>query len=133
MELLVGIIFGGYCFLLVLFRLAWSKNDPDKRSHDNDLKLSVVIPVRNEANNIQQLLKDLNNQQIKNAYEVIVVDDESEDGTPEKVEDFIRQNDCSIKLIHQHSNGQVLLTPKKRALNRGIDAASGDITRHYRW
>ena len=58
----------------------------------NDLKsqifgktsLSVIIPVRNEAANIEALLNDISNQTYpKNAFEVIVVDDSSEDETVE--------------------------------------------------
>ncbi len=127
MEIFVGIAFGGYCLLLITLSYAWSKRDKTASADENDLLLSVVIPVRNEVDNITRLLKDLKGQQLKNSYEIIVIDDESEDGTDEKVEAFIRNNDCPVTLIHQQSNGKATITPKKRALNAGVEVANGNI------
>lgn len=72
-------------------------------------------------------MTDLSNQQLDRKYEVIVVDDESEDETSQKVEDFINNKGSHVKLIRQHSNGNTGITPKKRALNAGVEASKGNI------
>lgn len=48
-----------------------------------DLKVSVIIPARNEGHNLPLLLEDLRNQSTK-AYEIICVDDCSTDETAKK-------------------------------------------------
>lgn len=88
--------------------------------------LSVIVPVRNEVNNILNLLSDLNKQDYsKDQFEVIVVDDESNDGTSSVVEDFIKTHD-GVRLIKQQ-NDQTYPTPKKRALTTGVQAALGEV------
>lgn len=59
-------------------------------------KVSVIIPVRNEEENLVLLLEDLKNQDLP-LFEVICVDDHSEDGTAEvaavrKMQDFMEEN-----------------------------------------
>ncbi len=51
--------------------------------------VSVLIPARNEVDNIINLLQSIKNQDYKN-IEVIVLDDGSDDGTFEKVNDFCK-------------------------------------------
>lgn len=60
--------------------------------------ISVLIPARNEENNIGNLLIDLQHQTYKN-IEIIVCDDESSDKTAEIVLEIARF-DKRIKLIH---------------------------------
>ncbi len=62
----------------------------------NDL-ISVLIPARNEGNNIGNILNDLLNQDYKN-LEVLVYDDSSEDNTAAIVEKHAKA-DGRIKLI----------------------------------
>ncbi len=50
-------------------------------------KVSVIIPVRNEAEKIEQCLKAVLSQSLK-PHEVIVVDGHSDDGTVERAEKF---------------------------------------------
>ncbi|WP_425453291.1 glycosyltransferase [Cohnella lupini] len=50
-------------------------------------RLSVVIPARNEEHNLPQLLQSLREQTLQ-PFEIIVVDDFSEDGTRETAESF---------------------------------------------
>ncbi len=54
-------------------------NNP--HSH-KELFISVIVPCRNEENRLPKLIESLKNQTYKN-FEVIVVDDDSEDGTQE--------------------------------------------------
>ncbi|RNL54930.1 glycosyltransferase [Pedobacter jejuensis] len=54
-------------------------------------KVSILIPARNEAENIIQLLQSIKEQDYVN-YEVIVLDDNSSDSTFQLVENFSKEN-----------------------------------------
>ena len=53
-------------------------------------KISIIIPARNEESNLPKLLSSFKNQSIL-PYEVIVVDDNSEDGTKRVAAEFHTQ------------------------------------------
>ena len=81
------------------------------------VKLSIVIPAYNEATYIDRLLEGLSNQNCE-AFEVIVSDAESKDGTEEVVQQF------SKKL-----NAKLLTSPPKgpaHGRNIGAAAAKGE-------
>jgi 4,4'-diaponeurosporenoate glycosyltransferase len=83
-----------------------------------DRKLSIIIPARNEAHNLPNLLRSLASQSVT-ADEIIVVDDASTDGTGE----IARQ--IGVRVI------QSLPLPdgwrgKTWACHQGAQAASGD-------
>ena len=84
------VIFVIYVLLFVLLRTGW-ENVPKYFSEEipNSLKVSVIIVARNEENNIINLLNGLENQSYsKSFFEVIIVDDCSEDRTIDKIESF---------------------------------------------
>jgi len=87
---------------------------------------SVIIAARNEEKFIGKTLRHVLAQDYPvDMFEVIVVDDRSEDKTGRIVEEFA-QSDPRVRLITQttiHKN----FSPKKQALERGIQSASGDI------
>lgn len=56
-----------------------------------DEKVSILIPVRNEENNIEICLNSLKNLELEN-YEIIVLDDESSDGSAEIIKKFAEEN-----------------------------------------
>ena len=68
---------------------------------------SVIIPTYNERKNIVELIKKINEVCRKYRYEIIVVDDDSPDGTSEVVKKLNRSN---VKVI----------TRKKRGLTSAI-------------
>ncbi len=82
-------------------------------------KLSVVIPVKNEEDNIKPLLDEIK-KALKNIdYEVIFVDDGSTDKTVQKIKELA---DERVKLIIFSRNfGQTT------AMAAGIDAAEGEL------
>ena len=95
----------------------------------NKAQVSIIIPTYNESENIIQVLKSIGDYLPKDiAIEVIVVDDNSPDGTGKLVEDYISdtQNETgyAIVVIHrktksglssaildgiQHSNGETVV------------------------
>src|SRR6476620_4939322 len=64
--------------------------------------ISIVIPARNESNNIGKLLNDIIQQEYnKELLEVIVIDDHSEDNTYEVVKK-ISEEFSFIKIYRLH-------------------------------
>ena len=79
------------------------------------MKISVVIPTFNRISLVARAIDSVLKQSL-NPYEIIVVDDGSDDGTSE----MIQNKQKSIKLIQQQNNGV------SAARNNGIKHAKGD-------
>ncbi|MDQ0220602.1 glycosyltransferase [Peribacillus cavernae] len=70
---LVGLVSGTLMF--------WSLSRPKANEESTDIPyVSIIIPARNEANRLPHLLKSLNSQTWQ-TFEILVVDDASEDHT----------------------------------------------------
>src|SRR6188474_1718198 len=72
-----------YGLLIIYYWLAW-RSIPGFRSSSSlpQTKISVIIPARNEEKNIGLLLDALQNQNYpKELFEILVIDDHSEDQT----------------------------------------------------
>jgi glycosyltransferase involved in cell wall biosynthesis len=86
------------------------------------LRISVVIPCRNEQDNLAFLLDEVEAALAGRSFEIIVVDDGSTDGTREAVTKRMRQPGSPVRLIaHDRSAGQ------SAAVRSGIFAARGEI------
>lgn len=88
----------------------------------DEVYLSVVIPCYNEMANLQKGVLDkiehfLDRQGYK--YEVIIVDDGSNDGSWEFIEDFIKNENGNFKLIKNNHLG------KAGAVTAGMLSATG--------
>ncbi|WP_026462794.1 glycosyltransferase [Adhaeribacter aquaticus] len=95
-------------------------------AHQPKTKLSVIIAVRNEAENIQNLLKDLAQQTYpESLFEVIIIDDSSDDVTASLVKDFIEKAFYPLHYIYLPDVSQK--SGKKAAVQAGIDRASGEL------
>jgi len=85
-------------------------------------KLSVIIPSRNEAENlvqcISEILKELNKHKIK--HEILVVDDGSTDNTYRLLQDMALQNPTVQYIINYGENGF------GRAVRIGLSEFTGD-------
>jgi len=66
-----------------------------------DIFVSVLIPAKNEANNLKPLLEEIRVALAGEAYEIIVVDDGSTDATLQELRQ-IRNNGLSALRILQH-------------------------------
>lgn len=91
-------------------------------------KLSVLIPVRNEAQAITACLDSLAAQDFpSDNFEIIVSDDFSEDYTTHKVLHWAREHPgINLVLVRGEANSKEN-QGKKKAIERGIEAASGSI------
>jgi glycosyltransferase involved in cell wall biosynthesis len=83
------------------------------------MKLSIIIPVYNEKNTIEEIIHRVLNAEAGLEKEIIVVDDCSQDGTRKILEEL---NHPKIK-VYFHSKNQ----GKGAALQTGFSKAEGDI------
>jgi len=85
------------------------------------LRLSTIIPCRNEAAHIEQLLESLAGQDFKD-HEIVIVDGQSTDSTSTLVDHYLTTHPgLPIKLI-KNSRGTI-----SAGLNLGIRQATGEI------
>jgi glycosyltransferase involved in cell wall biosynthesis len=82
------------------------------------MRISVVIPVYNEAETIQEVLARV--QAVPLDKEIIVVDDCSTDGTRERLAGLAKSD--NVKVIHHDRN-----QGKGAALRTGFQAVTGDV------
>jgi glycosyltransferase involved in cell wall biosynthesis len=80
--------------------------------------LSVIVPIFNECGTIDSVLQALRNTGLP--MQIIVVDDGSDDGSTETLEQF-RQDDDIMLLHHEINRG------KGAAIRTGVAAATGDV------
>ena len=85
-----------------------------------DELISIIVPVYNAAKYIRETIACVEAQTYR-AWELLLVEDGSGDGTPEVIERCIRdRGDSRIRLIRQPSN-----MGAARARNRGLEEARG--------
>ncbi len=116
-----------YATLLLLYRKSW-KAIPfyhTKDSENSSEFISVVIPARNEAHNLPALIADLRLQKLTaDKFEVIIVDDHSEDATAEIAE----KAGGNIRLVKLADHITEPVTAfKKKALETAISFARGNV------
>jgi cellulose synthase/poly-beta-1,6-N-acetylglucosamine synthase-like glycosyltransferase len=90
-------------------------------------RLSVIIPVRNEADTIGQLIEDLNDQRYTSSlFEVLVVNDSSTDDTAQIVKSYVHKSTFHLKLIDLPAEANPV-SPKKRAIDTALREATGEL------
>jgi dolichol-phosphate mannosyltransferase len=92
----------------------------DLRPSDPAVAVSIVVPVRNEAENIVPLIEEIAAAlEGRWAYEIIYVNDGSTDATAERLAVAMRQRNNLRQLRHAVSTGQ------SAAIRSGVRAARG--------
>lgn len=111
-----------YAWLVLYYWFQWEKiPEPMLTSRIKDLRVSVIIPARNEESNIGNLLTALRSQDYpRELLEIIVVDDHSTDQTTAIVSGF--ENTRLISLSEEGINSY-----KKKAIETGIAASTGEL------
>lgn len=125
MNLLAEIFILSYGLLMIIFIIIWVMNKYDNKADSNiqEKGFSVIIPVRNEAKNIGRLLKSLTAQRHKH-FEIIIIDDASEDHTVEIAQTFLSRLELRILSL---SNSERGLAPKKNAISKAVATAKHDL------
>lgn len=93
--------------------------------HDCDIseKVSVLVAARNEGKNIEKLLQSLYNQSFnKENFEVVIVDDHSDDDTAGIVRRFVStHHGMNLNLLGAQGHG------KKQAISQALHHAENEI------
>ena len=115
-----------YFLMTSVFLYGWLKMPEFEAGPDEEnlTPVTVVVAARNEENNILTCLDALVKQGYPKAlYEIIIVDDNSEDDTCKKCNDFILEGGHSnVKLIKLTDYNKI---SKKEAIKCGVEKASG--------
>ena len=133
------VLFVSYAALIIYYAISWrgipgyfTKSQttnlisPEARQTSN-LKLSIIIPARNEAHNIKACLDSISHQSYpKELYEVLVVDDYSTDATAETVKNYPEKN-VQLILLQQILKEKKLNSYKKKAIETAIAQSNGDL------
>ena len=83
------------------------------------MKISVVVPLMNEEENIKYLIEEVDKALKDYDYELILVDDGSTDNTVEEIKKYM--NDKTKLVVLNRNYGQT------SAMAAGIEVANGDI------
>ena len=92
-----------------------------KKSNSNNLKATVIVPFRNEGENLIRCISSLLQQEFdESRFEIILVDDNSTDNYLDLIKDFLKLPE--IKLIKLEG-----ASGKKRAIEAGINSSQKEI------
>lgn len=87
------------------------------------MKLSLVVPCYNEAENVEPLLKEIYSVfPLTRDYEVVFVNDGSKDSTFDKLKELNRTSPCNVKIINFSRN-----FGKEAAMYAGLQNSCGDL------
>ena len=127
---IIILLFFCYSLLIIYYRQSWL-DIPDLKPQATNNKLqtriTVIIPARNEEENIGRCLDSVCNQAYpKDLYEVLVVDDHSTDKTAEIILSYKAEN---IKLISLKDfvAEEKLNSYKKKAIEIAIQQSMGEL------
>jgi len=114
-----------YLLLLGLYRYGWKKLPKDEFGPPKSFpKISIIIPARNEELSLPGCLQSIVNQEYPpDCFEILVIDDHSEDRTVEIAGSF----DKTLVLSLSNYTDNTTISFKKKAINIGIGKAKGDI------
>jgi len=122
--ILIIIIGLSYAGLVLIFLKGWYKLPENNNSlPEKSIGVSIIIPARNEEDNIELLLNDLDQQDYPvNMFEVILVNDHSDDQTENIIKNVAPKNKNRVLLsLTENESG------KKSALRKGIAHAKWEL------
>ncbi len=124
LSIVLLLIVSGYFILIGAFLIGWLRTPVRQdQAPVPTVRVSVLIPCRNEQENIGELIKALESQEYpKEFHELIYIDDHSDDGTGELLETMTAGNPAThLVRLTGPENG------KKAALKAGMQAATGEL------
>lgn len=134
MFLLFSILLSAfYVFIQTRYTKGW-KALPEWKMPKNYIpktRISILIPARNEAENIRTCIESIYHQNYpKSLFEIIILDDFSEDETINIVLDLIKKagfNNLKLIQLANHINENETQSFKKKAIELGIQHATGEL------
>ena len=126
------LLFTGYALLIIFYTVSW-KQMPRfvpaaiQLADEDAVKISIIIPARNESANIRACLDSICLQSYPaHLYEVLVIDDHSTDDTASIVKNYPATNIRLISLQDVLQNG-IINSYKKKAIEIAISKATGQL------
>lgn len=120
-----------YLALVLYFLVGWLRLKKHESSTGNEKNLpfvSIIIPVRNESENIQICLKSIFSQNYPaHLFEVIVIDDYSTDPTIRLAKEIAEKNLTVLDLQNYLGKPGEYMPNKKKAIALGIKNARGEL------
>ena len=115
-----------YCVLILIFIRGFDKvKIIQKTNVAPSTKFAIVVPFRNEENNIINLLNSISQLDYpKNLFELIVIDDDSDDDSVLIFNEWQKQNPEILSQLLQ--NYRMSNSPKKDAISVAIEAMKND-------
>ena len=113
-----------YALLILSFYIGFDKIKEFKINPNLIPKstFSIIIPFRNEENNIPILLNSISKLNYpKKLYEIILVNDFSDDESVNILKAFISKNDSNITILKNSNNTN---SPKKNAIHTAIKSSN---------
>lgn len=125
MILATIIISLAYLLTLFWFAIGFKKVEPFKQKYQAPVRnFSIVIPFRNEAERITQLLVSIKDLSYPNdKFEVLFINDQSTDNGATIIEEAFRSAAIDFKII---DNQRLSGSPKKDAITFGVKNAKYD-------
>ncbi|HTQ65131.1 MAG TPA: glycosyltransferase [Puia sp.] len=127
---IVFVFLFAYAILINYYLVSWNSipifNINPSDPQNNQTRISIIVPARNEEKNISGCLNALLQQSYPpELIEILVVNDHSTDETETIVRNF---NNARIQLInlHEHMEGLISSSYKKKAIEIAISRSSGE-------
>lgn len=110
-----------WCAAVLCLRLGkrGGKREAGEKARGGEIPASVVVALRDEEENVGALMASLLSQDYGN-YEIILIDDHSEDGTWELISAYAADND-KVRAFRAGGEG------KKRALKQAVSLSSCEL------
>jgi cellulose synthase/poly-beta-1,6-N-acetylglucosamine synthase-like glycosyltransferase len=118
-----------YIYIIRRYIFEWNKIDSFKipQNYISSTFVSVIVPARNEAATIQKCLDSILQQDYPSElFEVIVIDDHSEDETAQIIENIENQQIKLLRVV-DFIKGEELQSYKKKAVEIGVSNAKGQL------
>jgi len=119
-----------YIILIGIFIIGFDTIEVfDDESLNEVSKFSIIIPFRNEADNLPDLLQSIYNLDYqKKLFEILLIDDDSEDNSVEIINTFINKQsfDSTRTNIQIFKNNRTSDSPKKDAIITAIHNAKNE-------
>jgi cellulose synthase/poly-beta-1,6-N-acetylglucosamine synthase-like glycosyltransferase len=120
----------GYVLLMLAYRMGWDRQKDFvlPPQYEPRTFISVIIPARNERFNIGGCIESLLAQKYPaDLFEIIVIDDHSDDGTAEVVMEYAHTNVRCIPLAEHLDPDKKINAYKKAAIAAGIAQSNGTL------
>ena len=86
------LVLGIYAFLTTVLNIRYFRSFDKTHKPEGNPLISVVVPARNEENNIARLIKSLQKQSYRN-IEILVINDQSTDRTQEILDTLSKEDE----------------------------------------